>query len=543
MPVEEDNSSDPGSTTSFEQIGREEMHEQRRIWESYVFTELETDQEAIKQYLDGLFANTHKSKKLKKKPLQQLRDEMKGFDDMSPRRFDVDTLETCIKGVLKADVFTGSKREALLDLYDRKTVLLEMSDVLNMDLNSLDSWKWDPSPVPVGMRKQINGKYRVYMDEELHQALLLQFIGSKWAVLMKTAFTKFFHSGAWMVSSYRTLGKKDRQRREYFLGSATDTARNASIRNKRRSSYQDNYFMTQLPSSLNEGSREYNTDDTSSDGDWKTKRPMEIKQSMLRLATTEMMINTKLYGQFTIIQSDFKWFGPSLPHSTIFAVLKFFGVQAKWLKLFKSFLEVPCVFKQDGVGAQGQTRKRGIPMSHILSDALGEAVLFCLDFAVNQRTKGANLYRFHDDLWFWGQESVCVEAWKTLTEFAKVMGLELNEEKTGAAQVFDEPKQSKALPSTLPKGDVRWGFLRLDTKAGRWLIDEDQVDEHVEELRRQLSACRSVFAWVQAFNSYSAQFFSNNFGKPANCFGREHVQMVIETHHRIQRSLFEDGGN
>jgi len=48
-------------------------------------------------------------------------------------------------------------------------------------------------------------------------------------------------------------------------------------------------------------------------------------------------------------------------------------------------------------------------MSHVLSDTLGEAVLFCLDFAVNQRTKGRNIYRFHDDLWFWGKASFPVK--------------------------------------------------------------------------------------------------------------------------------------
>ena len=104
---------------------------------------------------------------------------------------------------------------------------------------------------------------------------------------------------------------------------------------------------------------------------------------MLRLATTEMHINTKIYGEFTILQSDFKWFGPSLPHSTVFTVLNFFGVQDKWLSFFKKFPTSPLVFTQDGPGAEPQTRKSGIPMSHVLSDALGEAVLFCLDFVAN----------------------------------------------------------------------------------------------------------------------------------------------------------------
>lgn len=215
---------------------------------------------------------------------------------------------------------------------------------------------------------------------------------------------------------------------------------------------------------------------------------------MLRLATTEMHINTNIYGEFTILQSDFKWFGPSLPHSTVFTVLNFFGVQDKWLSFFKKFLTSPLVFTQDGPGAEPQTRKCGIPMSHVLSDALGEAVLFCLDFAVDQRTNGANLYRFHDDLWFWGQESVCIDAWKAMKEFSSIMGLELNEEKTGAALTIEDPKRARPLSPVLPKGQIHWGFLNLNASERRWKIDSQKVNEHTEELCRQLAACRSVSA-------------------------------------------------
>jgi hypothetical protein len=69
------------------------------------------------------------------------------------------------------------------------------------------------------------------------------------------------------------------------------------------------------------------------------------------------------------------------------------------------------------------------------------------------------------------------------------------------------------------------------------------VDSHIEELRKQLqSKTQSVMDWIQTWNSYAAAFFSSNFGKPANCFGREHVSKVLATHRNIQESIFE-GGN
>ncbi|KAF2835823.1 hypothetical protein M501DRAFT_941012 [Patellaria atrata CBS 101060] len=548
---------DSGSST-FSHVGREEMHEQRKQWESYAFTEKKVDQSKIEKYLDELFGSTLQSKKVKKTPLKELRDSMKKVMDFksdlkdkkedyetdrivtSHERFTIDKLKICIKGVLKADLFVGKKREALVDLQSRTTVLSEMVDVLNMDLDSLDEWQWEPSPVPMQMRRQLNGKYRAFMDEEIHQAILLHFIGTTWAVALKDAFIKFYHSGAWTQSPYRSISKKGKERREYFLGDSR--LETNSVRNMRRAMYQENYFMTQLPDSASLTPRDYN-DETDSGVD-DTKTPLAIKQSMLRLITAEMLLNTKIYGEFNILQSDFKWFGPSLPHDTIFAVLKFFGVPGKWLRFFQRFLSSPVVFVQDGPDAQPQIRKCGIPMSHVLSDAFGEAVMFCLDFAMNKRTKGANIYRFHDDLWFWGQESVVVDGWNALKEFSTIMGMELNEEKTGATKIVDDPKKKNAkVPTSLPSGKIRWGFLYLDSVEGRWIIDREQVDTHIAELRLQLGACRSVFAWVQAWNSYVSRFFSTNFGQPANCFGRKHLDMVIETFEHIQLKLFSDTGS
>jgi hypothetical protein len=549
---------------SFDAIGRKEMHEQREQWESYAFVERKVDQGKIEDYLNDIFGDKLQIKKINKSPLQVLRESMKGVMDFksdldSPKkeepsqtqfnpvssllsgdnRFTIDSLKSCIRGVKTSDIFAGEKREALADLENQPAVLKELVDVLNMDLDGLDQWGWD-GPVPVNMRRQLNGKYRVYMDEETHQAILLHFIGKTWAVALKKAFETFYHSGAWLQASFRPMTKKARQRREYFLNRSTSFA-DDSVRNYRRQTYQQEYFMTQLPSNKFDDCRDYAAEDQDERSE-ALNSPLATKQAMLRLLTSELLINTKIYGEFLVLQSDFKWFGPSLPHDTMYAVLKFFGVPEKWIRFFKKFLEVPIVFTQDGPDGKVQTRKCGIPMSHVLSDALGEAVLFCLDFAVNQRTKGANIHRFHDDLWFWGQESTSIQAWEAIKEFTNIMGLELNQEKTGSSLVVVDKNKTRALHPTLPEGKIHWGFLHLDASSGRWVIDRAQVDEHVAELRRQLDACRSVMAWVQAWNSYAGRFFNTNFAEPANCFGRQHNDMIIETFSHIQRSLFADSG-
>ncbi|CRK22132.1 hypothetical protein BN1723_012586 [Verticillium longisporum] len=86
--------------------------------------------------------------------------------------------------------------------------------------------------------------------------------------------------------------------------------------------------------------------------------------------------------------------------------------------------------------------------------------------------------------------------------------------------------------------NVVWGFLKLDAASGRFLLDQDKVSTHIDELRLQLDACKSVFDWIQAWNIYGSRFFSTNFGSLANCYSRAHVDSILQTFQRIQESLF-----
>jgi hypothetical protein len=124
-----------------------------------------------------------------------------------------------------------------------------------------------------------------------------------------------------------------------------------------------------------------------------------------------------------------------------------------------------------------------------------------------------------------------------MSTFTHLVGLDFNYEKTGSVSV------GRPLHPDLPKGSIKWGFLKFE-ESGQFVIDQAQVDVHIEELKLQLKACEySVFAWVQAYNKYVASFFVNNFGSPpAQCFGQRHVDMVIDTLQRIHLALFPEHG-
>lgn len=179
-----------------------------------------------------------------------------------------------------------------------------------------------------------------------------------------------------------------------------------------------------------------------------------------------------------------------------------------------------------------------MPQSHVLSDVFGEAILFCCDYSVNQSTGGTRLYRMHDDLWIWSpSHDKIVTAWGAINVFANVMGVSTNPGKTGTNRIFRDQNALIDLSNSLPRGYIRWGFLYLDS-SGQFRIDQKMVDRHILEFQRQLRGKTSIFGWIQAWNTYAGTFFTSNFGKPANCFGRQHVDMMMRTLERIQRSIF-----
>lgn len=437
------------------------MHDQRREWESIVFAQGKTtDSKAIGPYLADIFGSTSKAKTLRKDPLSILREDMRSF---KLGRLDIKDVKTCISGILTTDLLSQTKRKALVEFQGNALILQEMADVVNMQIDALEFWSWGEPGIPVEVRRALNGKYRVYMDEETIQAMLLHFIGMKWAIHFRTVFETFFHSGAWKQDSRSPLDKTARQRRQQFLGRASGVQKSGqNVRDERRERYRHDYFMSQLPKVFQDNSDTY--DDNQGLNDWNAvpdkpkKSPMAIKQSLLHVINAEILLSSRLRQPLTVFQSDFRWFGPSLPHATIVSVLRFLGVTEYWLSFFEKFLSAPVKFVQDGPQAQTKIRQCGVPIQHRLSDAMGEAVLFCLDFAVNKATS-SNIYRLHDDLWFWGSSPASIKAWETMQTSAQVMGLTLNLGKTGTVTISGErdAHQDESLLKKLPQGDVRWG--------------------------------------------------------------------------------------
>ncbi|KIL85813.1 hypothetical protein FAVG1_10782 [Fusarium avenaceum] len=599
---EKDPEADVEMGGAFEDVGEQAKLQSKIDWENTVFEPASVDTVAIKRYLDALFGTGEKDKKTITNSLQRLRNSISSHEGRisTPDQFTVASLKWIIPGLHSSDLLSNEKREVLKDFESNDMILKEIADVLNMRINALDSWTWNSeSPVDVSMQRKISGIYNIHMHEDLLQAIFLQYIGVKWSVVLKQAFKAFRDSGAWKAAG-QDIPLEEKRRLGYYLG-FNETS--PSLQTERAKVNEERYFMAQLmnyehevtgdadgeeeaeyecvvpskkrrprakqvpmaqmammsarriaPQGLGRGGAmrhrkidveaevddeddDYDEDDEDDEGD-NDRSPMALKQTLLHLLSTEITINTYLYGETTAFHSVFQEWNPKLPHDTVLTILKYLGVSDTWLGFFKKFLEAPLKFVDDD-DSTARKRRRGTPACHVLSDVFGETTLFCLDFSVNQSTS-SNLWRMQDNFWFWSHDhTVAVKAWETVDKFTSVTGVEVNPYKTGSIRISKDRNVTLPIDESLPKGEIRWGFLSLSPKSGRFEIDQNMVDSHINDLHKQLTDKRkSILGFIQAWNTYAATFFTSNFGKAAHCFGREHVDNMLATHKKIEQQVF-----
>ncbi|KAK4119982.1 hypothetical protein N657DRAFT_649554 [Parathielavia appendiculata] len=556
-------SADDMDNDSFEVVERQRQRLSELVdkFESVVFERLETDEAAIRDFLNGLFPDEESQEELEKLRNRIADDSASFMSETAP--FDEASLTSCIKGLLTEDILSDEKQAILRDFLENDIAKSEIADVLNMRFSDLKQWHWDAGKdgIRVMPRRGLNGKYRVWADDDILQMIFVQYIGIRLCNLLKPALKDFMQR----VCSKNLQGRvaptsADLERHRFYLHSTPIPI--SSIESRRKSDYFDKFFLSQLPAtetSLFDGDNRYDDDDDNdSDSDASeaadvTSSPQKrsgIKQQLLRHLTAELIVHrlrglthdtrTSPGSGVALVQTDLQWYATGLSHSTVFAVMRYVGFGQDWIDFFKKYLESPLNLDaaSDNRPQHGpRIRKRGVPMAHASEKFTGELVLFFMDLAVNRET-GILLYRLHDDIWLVGEPQRSAQAWSCMQSFATVFGLDFNKAKTGSIYLPGSSKKDTTIAKTLPAGPVRIGFLCLDPESGRWVIDQKLVVAHVDQLEKQLTECKSVLSWVQTWNSCIGRFFSHTFGEPAYCFGREHVDEVLDTYRNMLRRLF-----
>jgi hypothetical protein len=88
-----------------------------------------------------------------------------------------------------------------------------------MRFADLKSWNWEADDgIPVVPRQQLNMKYRIWMDEDVLQAIFVHYIGIKWCVNLKSALTDLVqYWSIWRWEQGSPIPREECDKRSYNL--------------------------------------------------------------------------------------------------------------------------------------------------------------------------------------------------------------------------------------------------------------------------------------------------------------------------------------
>lgn len=377
----------------------------------------------------------------------------------------------------------------------------ELADALTILFAELPSWDWPEEGL--GARATwTRNKWRLYLDEDLPTACLLEVLGDRWV----HAFEGLVGDRALLVRERRArlqklldLGSPEvilaNERRmlriaEQMVGlgsteEATPWAEAGASGGAAPAPEGGSVVLTRarhqatLRGLRGAGGGDY-------EGDYGETNPAIL------LVHAEVQLARAAYPDrpLYVVKVDLKDYYTSIPHDVMLSILRRLGVPEAHLGVFARYLAPPL---RPGAGEPTRMR-RGAPMGHTLSGMLAELLMRLLEQHV-QRQATVRIVRVVDDLCALTPDpGAAVAAWEAVGSFCSACGLAINLEKSGSLALGGER------PDRLPAGPPRWGMLELDA-LGRWHVHQETFEAHLEQGRARLEAAPSILSKVQVYNA------------------------------------------
>jgi hypothetical protein len=546
--------------------GLEELLEQ---FKKKLLTPTDVDPDAIQAYLSSMFTGEEAIH------LQGIRNNMQAYgNELANGNMEIDQegLHWAITDLMDNSLICPRKKETLGAYLQSPIALQGLATTLKM--KKFHSWNYKNAEtgLPITVRQDSDGQYRVVVEEDIVDMLFLHCTAMGWALNLKECLTNAAHNT--FVST--PLSQAELDKRSYFLSSSMPNnglqmmhhpsnpyglpgppplaqpymsypmppcppqppTRNAFVRRKSkkprhmRTSHMPTEHMPPpppgSPNELNsERKRKYLEDffmrrSAKYDGFSPKVPPLEKMQAeLLKTLVAEFRLRKAFDGEAHVSASNFESLETSIPHETIIAVLNFLGVPEACLDFFTRFLETKLHVGPD----KAVKRTRGVSVGHAMEMLFSEAVLFFLDLAVYRKT-GSFLYRLYDHCYFVGTYDQVKAANEETNRFSELMGLEAHD--------------------TCANGKLSIGCLTLDVQVSSpegtmsaFKIDDDKVTAYAHRTKTELGACKTVIDWVTKWNKTAGRYAAHLFGPLANAFGKPHLEAVKAAYKRINSIIFD----
>ncbi|KAI0809423.1 hypothetical protein GGR55DRAFT_696236 [Xylaria sp. FL0064] len=417
----------------------------------------------IEQYLQSIFSSKEAKQAFNwlAERIQIYESEL--FASLQPGSFNKVVVRQCINGLLAKDLLSDNKQATLREFLIEREALDELTDMLNVQF--LDFINCNGHPTAGDQ----NGEPRPQKVEAAMATIFVYYINMGLCIELKNAVPVFLAlntSGIWDWQRGDFITIANSVRYEYFSGTRRDQSQ--TVDDTRAAAYHNYFSSPQLLSSETKPWRhKLYADGVSAEADENLvadaikKQKDANREGFLHTIATEVIVHRELYGEVAVVRSAFRWRSSGTPHKLVPYVMLSLGFSSKMASFFSRapYLTYPNEGSESGALCTGGTsiRPRGMPRTYASGNFIDKMILFL---------------------------------------FTDFMGIDIIMDKTGSVYITDPDKTpDMKTQEELPKGLVRIGHLLLHQETGHWDFDERQINNEIDDLHNQLSACCNILDW------------------------------------------------
>jgi hypothetical protein len=372
----------------------------------------------------------------------------------------------------------------------------ELADALTIVVAELDAWDW-PADGFAARALWTRNKWRLYLDEDLPTACLLEVLGRRWLDVLSIVL--FPHNVTERRARLQKLLQLDAP--QVIIENERRMLRQAMEIANLGSEDEDKTWEDTGPAAAAEPESDSvvvqraayrrSLREVHAGGDYGDGYGGDVNRAVV-LVNAEVQLARAAYPDrpLYVVKLDLQDYYPSIPHAVLLSVLERLGVEEADRVFVARFLAPPV---RQGEGPSSPLR-RGVPMNHALSGLLAELLLRLLEGHVTRHAR-VRVVRLVDDICLLTPEpAAAVEGWRRVEELCTACGLAVNRPKSGAVCLGGE------LPAGLPTERPRWGMLELDDR-GRWQVNRETFEAHREQAQQRVAGAAAVLSRVQLYNA------------------------------------------
>eukprot|EP01069_Polyplicarium_translucidae_P010353 Polyplicarium_translucidae@DN3373_c0_g1_i10.p1 len=445
-------------------------------------------------------------------------------------------------GALQKGIAGPSDAAELQAIVEDRKLRQEYAGLVSLMIRNMEEWDW-PVHIPTRLvHTSHDAKLRWLLSSDTVTTLFVEVLGLRLQRLMKPRLRRF----------YATLAGWDNQllncvAKQWGSLSFRGVAETSAAQHELRRSGE--LFLSSLQHNLTTKQPSYGHSDS---------EPAPGADRLLLFSA--MALHAKSLHdkssddrrELVLVSSDVEALGMTLPHEVVSFLAAKIGFSAPWLAIFEKFMRCGVLLPDVNGGISEDCEKnrlvmrRGLVMSHAMSQFMSELVIFVVDCLV--ATTGRFLCRFHDDVFLWDTSvEGAAKAWTAFAESLNACGLRINQQSTGCTVALSSAERSNAelqtaaaasgLPMTRP---AMWRGLALDREAN-WTIRSDVLQALISRYSNVLlKSDFALYSSVRLWNSFAKDLLFV-LGPVSPALGLEHAQSVVKEIRRACQAVSGGG--